>query len=965
MFKKLFKDKPIGFYFSLAASVLSLFMTIFYAAYMGANELFNAGVFILYLCAFLLPLVYFFVKENAITRIIPLLQAAFLALAFGITIVAVGTILVYYMNGNESLISSSASGGVLIFELVFTVIAMVVALVASFMRQTKKLTAEQQAEVDEDWANFKTNTKEFAVKHKTPLIIGGAGAVVLIAFIIVLFAVIIPAALVVHVDTVTFEQTEIELYETETERLTAVVAPEDAENRKVVYSSSNPEVATVTANGVVEAVKAGDTVITAKAEDGEAAATCMVTVKELKVENTEIAKMPNTVHYLYGQNEEFSSSGISIVATLSNGKTQKITKGKHDLTFTADEKYMKDGEIIVSDKKVTVTATYTFRDKTYSYSFDVYGDAAEASTVDEFETAYDRNEIDYIRLTEDLSFDGTATFDRSIVVGGSISAGAVSVAKDVTLTLDDGRITSGGDLTVSGEGKVVATTWSPSSGDRATYAAVYANGKLTINGADVDCKGMYTTGNIDVKGGAAVTVYGDRSVTSNGAFNGVQSNGNSLTVSGKGTEFNVLYDDTAFGNSPAALEVSKIFVDGATFNVGSTEGSASWGYGVWFNGSDNKIVAENGALVTFDVRNDRLPGAGGLLNGGSVYVYGNEMLGEYQTSFNVIAVEGYDMPSGLVKEGSEYVRWVHSPEDVKAPEQNEGSVSDDPVISGETATVNTVTAFNKALENESVKTIVLEFTLTFDKLNVTRDISVKGSFRVSELTVSSGATLMMADGRIFSDGNIAISGGGTIIATAYAPASAERLDHAAIKAGGSLTINGVTVNCSNIATSGDITVTGGAEVTVLGKNAKGSGTSASGVNGVHVDGGNGTITVSGSGTKLEILFNAESCDNSPAAINTNVVVDGAELYVGSSENCASWTFGVWFDGTGQSITAKNGAKVTFDVDPPSGYGVFNNGKITVNDTSTFTVITNAAAQNDIVTGTVTWQTPEQASGENA
>ena len=84
-----------------------------------------------------------------------------------------------------------------------------------------------------------------------------------------------------------------------------------------------------------------------------------------------------------------------------------------------------------------------------------------------------------------------------------------------------------------------------------------------------------------------------------------------------------------------------------------------------------------------------------------------------------------------------------------------------------------------------------------------------------------------------------------------------------------------------------------------------------------------------------------------------------------SENCASWTFGVWFDGTGQSITAKNGAKVTFDVDPPSGYGVFNNGKITVNDTSTFTVITNAAAQNDIVTGTVTWQTPEQASGENA
>ena len=61
--------------------------------------------------------------------------------------------------------------------------------------------------------------------------------------------------------------------------LTATVAPADAENKKVTWSSSNPSVATVTAGGVVQALSKGTAVITVITADGSYTASCTVTVE--------------------------------------------------------------------------------------------------------------------------------------------------------------------------------------------------------------------------------------------------------------------------------------------------------------------------------------------------------------------------------------------------------------------------------------------------------------------------------------------------------------------------------------------------------------------------------------------------------------------------------------------------------------------------------------------------------------
>jgi uncharacterized protein YjdB len=61
-------------------------------------------------------------------------------------------------------------------------------------------------------------------------------------------------------------------------QLTATVAPEDATDKTVTWSSDKTSVATVDATGKVTAVAAGEATITATA--GDKTATCKVTVKE-------------------------------------------------------------------------------------------------------------------------------------------------------------------------------------------------------------------------------------------------------------------------------------------------------------------------------------------------------------------------------------------------------------------------------------------------------------------------------------------------------------------------------------------------------------------------------------------------------------------------------------------------------------------------------------------------------------
>ena len=84
----------------------------------------------------------------------------------------------------------------------------------------------------------------------------------------------------VPVTSVSLNKSSVTLNKGGSTTLTATVAPSDATNKSVIWSSSNTSVATVS-NGIVKAAGKGTATITVKTVDGSKTATCAVTVTDI------------------------------------------------------------------------------------------------------------------------------------------------------------------------------------------------------------------------------------------------------------------------------------------------------------------------------------------------------------------------------------------------------------------------------------------------------------------------------------------------------------------------------------------------------------------------------------------------------------------------------------------------------------------------------------------------------------
>lgn len=84
----------------------------------------------------------------------------------------------------------------------------------------------------------------------------------------------------VHVSGVSLNHTSLDMIIGNNVQLTATIAPSDAYNKNIVWSSSNKSIADVSSSGVVTPKKKGTAIITATTSDGGYTASCTVTVKE-------------------------------------------------------------------------------------------------------------------------------------------------------------------------------------------------------------------------------------------------------------------------------------------------------------------------------------------------------------------------------------------------------------------------------------------------------------------------------------------------------------------------------------------------------------------------------------------------------------------------------------------------------------------------------------------------------------
>ena len=157
----------------------------------------------------------------------------------------------------------------------------------------------------------------------------------------------------VNVTEVTLDKTELTLTEGETETLTATVKPDNADNRKVTWSSDKTDVATVDGVGRVTAVKAGEAVVTVTTEDGGKTATCKVTVKAKAVPVTGVEVNPwavtlsvrGTSKLSYtirpadatNQNVKWESESPSVATVDSEGNVQGVAAGTTKICVTTED----------------------------------------------------------------------------------------------------------------------------------------------------------------------------------------------------------------------------------------------------------------------------------------------------------------------------------------------------------------------------------------------------------------------------------------------------------------------------------------------------------------------------------------------------------------------------------------------------------------------------------------------------
>ncbi len=151
------------------------------------------------------------------------------------------------------------------------------------------------------------------------------------------------------VESIIISETSISLIEGECATLTSTVSPAEATDPSVTWTSSDESVATVSAEGIIIAIKAGTATITAASSNG-LTASCEVTVSAKIIDATEILLNASNVELKVGESVTLSatvlpedttdktlvwtSSNEEVATVDANGNVTAIALGEATITAT-------------------------------------------------------------------------------------------------------------------------------------------------------------------------------------------------------------------------------------------------------------------------------------------------------------------------------------------------------------------------------------------------------------------------------------------------------------------------------------------------------------------------------------------------------------------------------------------------------------------------------------------------------
>lgn len=206
----------------------------------------------------------------------------------------------------------------------------------------------------------------------------------------------------IAVTGVTLNKRTLALKPGENEILMATISPATAENKSLRWTSSNTDVATIDANGKVNAVANGMAVITVSTVDGGFTAQCTVTVSEkqtevVAVENVKLNKTSLTLDIgeseslkatvtpeeAANKNVTWSSNDEDVASVDAKGKVTAISRGTATITVrTEDGNFAAQCKVTVTDPNATTTDTETQPDGSTVTTVEDVNGSNSSTTVD-------------------------------------------------------------------------------------------------------------------------------------------------------------------------------------------------------------------------------------------------------------------------------------------------------------------------------------------------------------------------------------------------------------------------------------------------------------------------------------------------------------------------------------------------------------------------------------------------------
>ncbi|MCT4601267.1 MAG: Ig-like domain-containing protein, partial [Marinifilaceae bacterium] len=352
----------------------------------------------------------------------------------------------------------------------------------------------------------------------------------------------------VSVSSVSLDKTKLELRENENTQLIATILPEDASNKKVKWTSSNENIATVVSDGTIYAKGIGECIITVTTLDGAKTATCNLLVKKkikhvfsvsideitYKVPLNETKQITYSINPSDADNKEvkWTSSNPEIASIDEKGLVKAIKVGKTTITLTSVDGEKKNTCTVKVVDGVTHATGIVISEKDFNLSI---GDSKDIyARVDPYETtnksvkwSSDKPEVASVEdgtikgisagvaTITATSVDGGFTDDIKVtVVDGAISVSSISLSNtNMNLQTGDTKILTASILPETASNKNLI--WKSSDENIISFkkviyndmsieltAKAIGNAEITVTSED----GHFTaTCSINVKGETVVT----------------------------------------------------------------------------------------------------------------------------------------------------------------------------------------------------------------------------------------------------------------------------------------------------------------------------------------------------------------------------------------------------------------------------------------------------------------------------